>query len=50
MPVTVQRIVECVREVQYTPEQLVLVVGKPGSGKGKILRELAVMRGWEYAE
>jgi hypothetical protein len=50
MPVTAQLVAECVREVQQTSEQLVLVVGKPGSGKSKILRELAVMRGWEYLE
>ena len=50
MPVVIQLIMECVHEVQQTPEQLVLVVGKPGSGKSKILRELAGMRGWDYVE
>jgi len=50
MPATIQLIVECVRETQQAPEQLTLVVGKPGSGKSKIFRELAAMRGWEYVD
>ncbi len=50
MPVTMQFVVECVREAQKNPEQLVLIVGQPGSGKSKLLRELATMRGWEYVD
>jgi len=50
MPVTMQFVVECVREAQKNQEQLVLVVGKPGSGKSKLFRELAIMRGWEYVD
>ena len=50
MPATIQLIVECVRETQQASEQLVLVVGKPGSGKSKLFRELALMRGWEYID
>lgn len=50
MPATMQFIVECVHETEQAPEHLVLVVGKPGSGKSKIFRELAVMRGWEYVD
>jgi len=44
----IQQIVETVRQVQKGQDRLVLLVGKPGSGKSKLLRELASMRGWEY--
>lgn len=44
----IHRIVETVRDAQKKPEKLVLLVGKPGSGKSKLLRELATVRGWEY--
>lgn len=44
----IQRIVETVREGQKTAERLVLLVGRPGSGKSKLLRELATIRGWQY--
>ena len=44
----IQRIVETVREGQKSSERLVLIVGKPGSGKSKILRELSTIRGWRY--
>lgn len=46
----VQQIVECVHDAAKTPDKLVLIIGAPGSGKSKILRELATMRGWKYAE
>jgi hypothetical protein len=44
----IQRIVETVREGQKSAEHLVLLVGKPGSGKSKLLRELSTIRGWQY--
>ena len=44
----IQQIVETVREGQKTPECLVLLVGRPGSGKSKLLRELSSIRGWQY--
>lgn len=44
----IQQIVETVREGQKSPECLVLLVGRPGSGKSKLLRELATIRGWQY--
>ncbi|HWR38773.1 MAG TPA: BREX-3 system P-loop-containing protein BrxF [Patescibacteria group bacterium] len=50
MPITVQRVVECVHEVEKHAEHVVLIVGKPGSGKSKILRELDTMRGWKYVD
>jgi len=50
MPVTVQRVVECLREAEQTAEKLVLIVGQPGSGKSKIMRELSMMRGWKYVD
>lgn len=50
MPVSVQRVVECVREVTKNQEKLVFIAGRPGSGKSKVMRELAAMRGWEYVD
>lgn len=44
----IQQIVETVREKQKGAECLVLLVGRPGSGKSKLLRELAAVRGWKY--
>lgn len=44
----IQRIVETVREGQKSAERLVLLVGRPGSGKSKLLRELSTIRGWQY--
>jgi type II secretory pathway predicted ATPase ExeA len=44
----IQRIVETVREGQKSAERLVLLVGRPGSGKSKLLRELSTIRGWKY--
>ncbi len=50
MPVTIQRVIESVREVEQNSERLVLIVGQPGSGKSKVMRELARMRGWVYVD
>jgi predicted ATPase len=50
MPEVVQMIVDYVQEVKGNSEQLVLIVGKPGSGKSKIMRELAANRGWKYLD
>ena len=44
----IQRIVETVRAGQKSAEHLVLLVGRPGSGKSKLLRELSTIRGWQY--
>ena len=44
----IQRIVETVRDGQQSAERLVLLVGRPGSGKSKLLRELSTIRGWRY--
>ena len=50
MPITIQRVVECVHQVEKNSEHVVLIVGKPGSGKSKVLRELDAMRGWKYVD
>ncbi|EGO62598.1 BREX-3 system P-loop-containing protein BrxF [Acetonema longum] len=50
MPVTVQRVVETIREVEQGIEKLLLLVGGPGSGKSKVMRELAALQGWEYLD
>lgn len=44
------RVLECLREVEGTANQLVLIVGKAGTGKSKILRELADTRGFHYLD
>ena len=48
MPLAVQMIVDYVQGVEGAQDRLVLVVGKPGSGKSKMMRELATNRGWRY--
>lgn len=46
----VQHIVNFVNATKNREEKLVLIVGQPGSGKSKIMRELSAMRGWEYID
>lgn len=46
----VQRIVKIVHEKEKNDEKLVLVVGQPGSGKSKVMRELSALNGWEYVD
>ncbi|BBB91337.1 MAG TPA: BREX-3 system P-loop-containing protein BrxF [Methylomusa anaerophila] len=50
MEVTITHVVESVREVGKKGERLVIIAGKPGSGKSKIMRELSEMRGWVYVD
>lgn len=50
MAVPVHHVIESVNEASRKPEKLVLLVGSPGSGKSKILRELAANRGWKYVD
>ena len=50
MPLSVQRVVECVHEAAKNQERLVIIAGRPGSGKSKIMRELSTMRGWRYLD
>ena len=50
MFVATEQIIECVNEVEKDEEKLVIVAGKPGSGKSKIMRELGQMRGWKYID
>jgi Fe-S cluster assembly ATPase SufC len=50
MPIAIQMVVDYVQELKGEVEKLVLLVGKPGSGKSKIMRELATNRGWKYVD
>lgn len=50
MPVASQMVVDFIQTVKGEQERLVLIVGKPGSGKSKIMRELAANRGWKYVD
>lgn len=50
MPVTAQMLITCINEVQKKDEKLVLIVGQPGSGKSKVMRSFADMRGWRYLD
>jgi hypothetical protein len=49
MPPATQTVVESVQSL-CEMEQLVLIVGKPGSGKSKIMRELGARRGFKYMD
>jgi hypothetical protein len=50
MPVAIQMVVDYVQELKDKQERLVLIVGRPGSGKSKIMRELGLNRGWRYVD
>ncbi len=50
MPIAIQMVVDYVQELKGSQEKLVLLVGKPGSGKSKIMRELGLNRGWRYVD
>jgi hypothetical protein len=44
------RVLECLREVANNQNKLVLIVGKAGTGKSKVLRELADTQGCRYLD
>lgn len=44
------KLIEGVQEVSTAAEKLVIVTGKPGSGKSKVLRELADTQKWQYVD
>ena len=50
MSFAIQMVVDYVQTIKEDQEQLMLIVGKPGSGKSKIMRELATNRGWKYVD
>ena len=50
MPVAIKMVVDYVQAFKDEDEQLILIVGKPGSGKSKVMRELATNRGWKYID
>ena len=50
MAIPVHHVIESIQEASQKAEKLVLLVGSPGSGKSKILRELATNRGWKYVD
>lgn len=44
------KLIEGVQAVADAAEKLVIVTGKPGSGKSKVLRELADIQKWQYVD
>jgi len=50
MPVTTHMLIDSIHDAQKQDEKLVLIVGQPGSGKSKVMRSLADMRGWKYLD
>ena len=46
MPETVQQLMAMIEQAVKNQDRLILVVGQPGSGKSKLLRELATLEGW----
>ncbi|MDR1701795.1 MAG: BREX-3 system P-loop-containing protein BrxF [Sporomusaceae bacterium] len=45
-----EQVIERVAEAEKSEQKLVIVVGKPGSGKSKIMRELGQRPGWKYVD
>ena len=48
--VTAQDIKERWESLQADEERILFIVGGPGSGKSKLIRELAEQDGWKYIE
>lgn len=48
--VVLANIIDEIAEVISKKSQLFFVVGKPGSGKSKLLRDLAVKKDWQYVD
>jgi len=48
--VTAQDIKERWNSLQADEERILFIVGGPGSGKSKLIRELAEQDGWKYIE
>ena len=46
----VQALVNAVEAAQADKGNVVIVTGKPGSGKSKVLREAAEMKKWTYVD
>lgn len=45
-----EQIIKAVDELAGAAEKLVIVTGKPGSGKSKVLRELGDVQKWHYVD
>ena len=45
-----EQVVKSVAETEQSDQKLVIIVGKPGSGKSKIMRELGQKPGWKYVD
>lgn len=46
----VEEFVQAVGEVKGAEQKILIVTGKPGSGKSKVLREAAESKGWDYVD
>jgi len=45
-----EEFVKEVASVKESDEKVLIVTGKPGSGKSKVLREAAETKGWDYVD
>ena len=45
-----EEFVQEVAAVEKAEEKILVVTGKPGSGKSKVLREAAESKGWDYVD
>lgn len=50
MTAGLDELLACVERVKDKPQRLVVVTGKPGSGKSHALRELAAKKRWDYVD
>ena len=46
----VEDFVKEVASLQDAESKVLIVAGKPGSGKSKVLREAADIKGWDYVD
>ena len=50
MTTELDELIDCVEGVKDKTQRLVVVTGKPGSGKSQTLRDLAARKRWDYVD
>lgn len=50
MTTELDELLACIEDAKDKPQRLVVVTGKPGSGKSQTLRDLAARKRWDYVD